>query len=316
MSRRAELRRARRLARRLPAVTDPRPPLPPPLPPGSVVNLEGRGEVFVRDQPGPPSAPPILLLHGWTATADSNWFGTFAVLEGRNRVLGVDHRGHGRGMRPEAAFSLEDCADDAAALLRQLGTGRAIVGGYSMGGPIACLLAQRHPDVVAGLVLGATALEWRATARERIVWRFLSVMEWTMRVGRTDKLVARFIRLAVEEHPEMEALGPWIAGELRRSNPHDVAQAGRALSLYDFRPHAGEIRVPCASVLTTEDRLVRPKKQRQLARAVRAEVVTIDADHDVPFTNARGFAEAFVEAVELVERRVERQAVRPADTPT
>src|SRR2546423_791782 len=87
-----------------------------------------------------------------------------------------------RGPRSSSA-----CADDAAALLEHLGIRRAIVAGYSMGGPIAMLTWQRHPELVAGLVLGATALEWRATLRERFVWRFLSVLEVSLRLGTADR---------------------------------------------------------------------------------------------------------------------------------
>ena len=49
-------------------------------------------------------------------------------------------------------FRLEDCADDIAALLAALGVDRCIAVGYSMGGPIAQLLWQRHPHLVDGLV--------------------------------------------------------------------------------------------------------------------------------------------------------------------
>ena len=72
-------------------------------------------------------------------------------------MLAIDHRGHGRGLRSPAPFRLVDCADDAAALLRTLGAGPVIAVGYSMGGPIASLLARSHPDRSSGLVLCATA---------------------------------------------------------------------------------------------------------------------------------------------------------------
>ncbi len=119
-------------------------PVPPACPPGRVMNLPGRGEVFVRDSGGAPANPVVLLLHGWTASADLNFFPVYACLAESYRVIALDLRGHGRGMRSIAPFSLEDCADDAAALLEQLGAGRVIVVGYSMGGPVGLLLARRH----------------------------------------------------------------------------------------------------------------------------------------------------------------------------
>ncbi|HZB70791.1 MAG TPA: alpha/beta fold hydrolase, partial [Acidimicrobiales bacterium] len=179
---REEGRRLRSFARRVER-REAEPPLPPPLPPGRVVAVPGRGEVFLREQPGPPGAPPILLLHGWTASADLNWWRLYDRVADLGPLLAPDHRGHGRGIRSEEPFTLESAADDAAALLRHLGAGPAVVCGYSMGGPISVLLWQRHPDLVKGLVLEATALEWRASPRERIVWKTMGLVEYVLRLG-------------------------------------------------------------------------------------------------------------------------------------
>src|SRR3954468_10514681 len=128
----------------------------PALPPGRHVELPGRGRTFVREVAGPPGAPTVVLLHGLGASADLNWFPTFAPLGARYHVLAVDHRGHGRGIRSRRRVRLSHCADDVAALAAELGVTRLIAVGYSMGGPIAQLLWHRHRDLVEGLVLCAT----------------------------------------------------------------------------------------------------------------------------------------------------------------
>ena len=59
----------------------------------------GRGELFLRDTGG--DGPPVMLLHGWMASADLNWCGAYDALDDAGyRVLALDHRGHGRGLRP------------------------------------------------------------------------------------------------------------------------------------------------------------------------------------------------------------------------
>jgi 3-oxoadipate enol-lactonase len=121
------------------------------------MELPGRGTTFVRHVEGPPGAPTLVLLHGWTATADLNWFTTYHPLGRQYRVIAIDHRGHGRGIRSKKAFRLEDCADDAVAVCDVLGIERFVPVGYSMGGPIAQLIWRQHPERVAGLVLCATS---------------------------------------------------------------------------------------------------------------------------------------------------------------
>src|SRR3954454_9862319 len=125
----------------------PEPPVE--MPPARTVHVPGRGEFFVRDTGG--DGPPLLLLHGWTASADLNWYAQYGALARAGyRVIALDHRGHGRGLRALNDFDLTDCADDAVAVLQALGAAPALVAGYSMGGPISLLAARARPRLLEG----------------------------------------------------------------------------------------------------------------------------------------------------------------------
>jgi pimeloyl-ACP methyl ester carboxylesterase len=296
-ARRAELRRLRRFARRLDVAAEGV-PNPPALPPGRTIEVPGRGEVFVRDTGG--GAPVVLLLHGWGATADVNFFNAYPELAAGYRVVALDHRSHGRGVRASAPFTLEDCADDAAALIVLLGVGPVVAVGYSMGGPVALLLAHRHPRLVAGLVLEATALEFNSEARDRALWRSLTLVEAVLghRVG--DGVVQRILREAIDKEPSLDSYRAWLAGEFRRGYVQGIVEAGRALSRFDARSFAAELRLPAAVVLTTADGLVPPHKQRALAAALGAPLFEIDGDHDAPMTHGNSFGTTTRAAVDYV----------------
>jgi len=273
----------------------------PSLLSGRTVNVSGRGEFFVRhSQHADMSAPTVLLLHGWTASCDLNFFTAYDELAEHASVIGIDHRGHGRGLRPDANFTLEDCADDAAAVCRVLGISSVVAVGYSMGGPIAMLLTRRHPGLVSGLVLQATALEWRATMAERARFKVSRVLgPITRRFIRPSTIRFLFARRITRRHPLRPHLG-WMMSEWRRNDPWHMAQAGRAISMFDARPFASSLRVPVSVVLTTKDQLVPPRKQRELAEATNAQVVPLDGDHFVNVGKPAEFSSATLHAVRLV----------------
>jgi pimeloyl-ACP methyl ester carboxylesterase len=256
--------------------------------------------VFARDSGGASGDPAVLLLHGWTASADLNFFPVYAGLAGSRRVIALDHRGHGRGMRSIEPFSLEDCADDAAALLDELRAGPVIVVGYSMGGPIGMLLAQRHPGRVTGLVMQATALEWHQTGHERRAWRLLPVLELGLRLGTGAGFVERILRHAIRQAPELDTYRPWLAAEFRRGLARELTDAGHALSRYNAEPWAAQLGLPAAVLITTRDRLVRPAKQHELAAALQAEVLEVAADHDLPIVKGTEYAMLTMRAVDIV----------------
>ena len=274
------------------------------LPPAEVVQIEGRGEFFVRrHRHDDPAAPQVLLLHGWTASADLQFVGAYRELAEVCSFVGIDHRGHGRGFRTLEPYRLEDVADDAAAVARRLGMRDVIAVGYSMGGPIALHLTRRHPDLVAGLVVQATALEWRATLRERLTWRLLPLMGTALRSWTQPYVLRRAVEQMLRDGHPFAPYRDWLTAETLRGEPRVIVEAGRALSRYDARPWVGELDVPAGALISTRDRLVRPRKQRALARALAARVVEVPMDHLGAIEQPADFAAATVDLVNEVAGR-------------
>jgi pimeloyl-ACP methyl ester carboxylesterase len=101
------------------------------------------------------SGPPLLLIPG-LASDVATWVPVRDALGERFSLIAVDNRGCGRTTPADAPITVEQMADDCAALLDALGIARAHVLGHSMGGMIALELAARHPDRVDRLVLAGT----------------------------------------------------------------------------------------------------------------------------------------------------------------
>jgi 3-oxoadipate enol-lactonase len=272
----------------------------PALPAGRAVALPDRGELFVREQDGDGDGPPVLLLHGWMASADLNWFSVFAPLAARHRVIAPDLRGHGRSSGVPGALTLEAMADDAAALLRHLDAAPAVVVGYSMGASVAQLVAQRHPDLVLGLVLGGGELIPTERRREKVELRLGGWLGSVQRLSEGRWLADRLVDKAVRQTPDVERLRPWLVSELERGHPGSLRAAGRAMGRFDGRPAASASRVPAAVVLTTRDHVVPADRQRRLAAAWHATVLELDGDHDAPVALHHEFAQLVVAAVDDV----------------
>ena len=273
------------------------------LPPGRHLELPGRGRTWVRELPGPPGAPTLLLLHGWTASSDLNWYACYEALGARYRVVAMDHRGHGRGIRSRRPFRLSTCADDAAALLEELGLGPVIAVGYSMGGPVAQLLWRRHPQHVAGLVLCATSRTFSSHPRERVRFAALGgAAVGTRLIPRT--VTAGAIARVFDARRTAGPTEGWAAEELRRNDWTAILEAGRSLGRFDSRRWIGEVDVPAAVVTVMNDQMVPPRRQVALARSIPgASVHPVQGDHAVCVTNPRRFVPVLLEACASVAAR-------------
>ncbi|SDD52747.1 Pimeloyl-ACP methyl ester carboxylesterase [Sanguibacter gelidistatuariae] len=100
-----------------------------------------------------PTAPALVLLHGFPLD-HRMWDDVARELPSDLTVLAADLPGLGKatlGGFPEP--SIEAAAAAVAHSLHDAGITSAVVAGLSMGGYVALALAERHPELVAGLAL-------------------------------------------------------------------------------------------------------------------------------------------------------------------
>jgi pimeloyl-ACP methyl ester carboxylesterase len=273
--------------------------------------LPGRGRTFVRELAGPPKAPVVMLLHGWSATADLNWFACFDALADHFRVMAIDHRGHGRGVRSPDPFRLEDCADDVAALVELLEIDDCIAVGYSMGGPIAQLLWQRHPSLVRGLVLGATSSHFSEHPGERVVF---GVAAGISAVGTVVPL-RPFAGAALAGWCRWQKLRRrswWGFEELARHDWAQIVDAARELGRFDSRDWIADVTVPTAVLVTEDDEVVPTDRQLAFAANIpHATVRRIPGGHAACTADPDRFVPQLVDAcLEVAERQGGRAPMR------
>ena len=264
------------------------------MPPARTVLVPGHGELFLRDTGG--DGPPVMLLHGWMASADLNWCGAYgALIEAGYRVLAIDHRGHGRGLRPLVPFRLADCAADAAAVLRALDLGPALVAGYSMGGAVAQLLARDQPDVASGIVLSGTAQHWQDPESRR-AFKAMGILGLSLSLAPRSFWRLGFRRAGLPQNERTV----WVQSELMRHSARDIAEAGRELGRFDSRPWLASVQTRLAVVITARDGVVPVYKQRELAAAAGGPVVEAPIDHLDIVTRGSEYNPRLLEALEAL----------------
>jgi pimeloyl-ACP methyl ester carboxylesterase len=118
------------------------------------------------------SGTPILLLHGYYATGKDNWYdnGIVPALAKTNKVILVDHRGHGKSDKPHDAAAYGDRLwKDALMVLDQLKIKKAHIHGYSMGGSVTTQLLYHHPERFITAVYGGSGIgEYDADQKEKV----------------------------------------------------------------------------------------------------------------------------------------------------
>lgn len=101
---------------------------------------------------GDPSAPPVLLIHGWP----EHWWMWRKVmlgLAGEYRVLAVDQRGFGWSEVTRTGYEKAQLAADIVALLDAEGIDKVRLAGHDWGGWVAQLVALRAPERVERLAI-------------------------------------------------------------------------------------------------------------------------------------------------------------------
>ena len=279
--------------------------LPPveAVPEGRMVDLPD-GRTFVVDVAGPShEAPTIVLLHALGCTAYLTWFGALAELSRTHRVVALDLRWHGRGIKSDR-FRIDDCADDVAGVLDALGVESAIVAGYSLGGAVAQKVWHRHPARVSGLVLASTSRNFRGHVGERM---FFPVMTLAMHpLSRVALTKVERVAAALPEMPSVELADAtvWGRSEFRSTSAWSMPEVLGELGRFNSAPWISSADVPTAVVVTGRDRAIPARRQRRLAAEIPdARVYDAPGGHASIVLDHDRWTPVFLEAVADVTAR-------------
>lgn len=273
----------------------------------SAVHLPGRGTTHVLDLPGPtPDAPVLLLMHGIATTGPLTWFTVLDDLRRDYRVVTFDQRWHGRGIR-SAKFLLDDCADDAAAVLDALGIDRAVVVGYSMGGATAQLLWQRHPERVAGLVLCSTSARWEGHLGEKVFFRALGLASKGFIAVAADRVEAHAEAIGLPLDDIADAgLRAWCMSELRSTSLWSLPIVMAELGRFDSTSWLGDVAVPTGVLVTSHDKAIPTARQLAMAQLIPDAIMRYaPGGHTSLVFDLRHWKPVFLDLVETVVQQAQ-----------
>lgn len=229
---------------------------------------------------------PVLMLHGWGASAYSFRHAFDRLGKYEMRVIAADLRGFGLSDKPSAAgaYSLANFREDLDQLIDALGVERPSLVGHSMGGGVALQFALDRPERVHALALinPTNLVEIPLLTVPKLAPRFI-----TRLLGR--RLVPRFgveliLRLVAYGNASLvtdETIDEyWSPTQF----PGYVPAARASLSEFDWKPltrdRTGALAAPTVVILGEQDRLVRGAAQA--ARSLRgASVQELRAGHCV-----------------------------------
>src|SRR5690349_11239519 len=187
----------------------------------------GDVEIAYLDEGRHSSQPPVVLVHGFASTKETNWVypgWTTTLTETGRRVIALDNRGHGQSSKlyDPAAYHSDVMAEDVRALLDHLRIESAHCMGYSMGARICSFLALAHPGRVRSLVLGGLGI--KLTDGVGLPESIADALLAPSLEDVSDPTGRQFRRFAEQTRSDLKALAACIRGSRQIASREDVAK--------------------------------------------------------------------------------------------
>jgi pimeloyl-ACP methyl ester carboxylesterase len=219
---------------------------------------------------------PIVLLHGFPFDR-TLWREQVEALRERYTVITVDLRGHGETPPavPDAPATMQDMAEDVAALLDSLNITRVVIGGLSMGGYVALVFHQLFPERVRALML-ADSRPYADTDEARLIREETATR--ALREGMitiADAMLPKL--LAPATHAEQPQIVRRVREMILNTDPHGAASALRGMAVRsDQTKRLREIDCPVLIIVGSLDCITPPADSELMHREIsgsRLEVI-------------------------------------------
>jgi pimeloyl-ACP methyl ester carboxylesterase len=231
---------------------------------------------------------PLVLLHGYPFD-HTMWDKVVATFEPDRRFLALDLRGfgvEGAGAEPSLAVMAEDVG-------RQL-PGEAVIAGFSMGGYVALALAEKFPELVAGLAL----INSQAAAdTDEVRQGRRTMIEKVRKEGTRAATEAAIPKLFANPREELTR---YVLNGAERAGVPGIAWALEAMARRPDRTAVLQrLGKPMLIIHSTDDQFIPATRARDLAATLKAKYIEIEgAGHCTPLEAPDKVAAALKEFVD------------------
>ena len=213
------------------------------------------GDIPINYETAGAGAVTLCFVHG-SGGNTGVWRQQMQGLADIARVVALDLPGHGRS-GGDGIASIEDATVVVRAVVENLGPGRVVVVGHSMGGAVAQMFALTHPERTAGLALIGTG------ARLRVLPKIFAEIDQDHAAG------AQFVTDLAVASSAPAALKRKVHDETLRVSARILSGDFRACDRFDVMARLGDIAVPTLVVTGEEDQLTPPKYAEYLRAHIR-----------------------------------------------
>jgi 3-oxoadipate enol-lactonase len=236
------------------------------------------------------AGPPVLLVHGFPLD-HTMWQGQINLLADRYRVIAPDLRCFGESVAGAGTVTMEQMADDVAALLDALEITEPVVYcGLSMGGYVAWQFQRKYPAKLRALILCDTRSQ--DDSAEAVQSR-QKMIDHVLRAGTQYVAEAMLPRLfAKDSFQRVPAEVEGVRQKILACRAESVVAAIRGLMVRpDVSGQLGSIRVPTLAIVGEHDLLSPPAEMQAMAAAIPGArcVVIPDSGHMTPLENPAAF---------------------------
>lgn len=219
------------------------------------------------------SGPPVVLGHSFLCSGQM-WREQVPALAERFRVINPDLRGHGRSSEVSHPFSLYDAVGDVITILDQLGIGRAVWCGLSIGGMVALRAALTCPERVSALILLDTDAGAETPLR-KLKYLAMGAGARAVGVGPFLPSITRLMFGATTRHANPALVAEWKK-EFASVNVPSVLRCLNALMRRDsLLRRLAQITVPVLVLVGEEDQSLPPPLSRRLHTGLRDSTFAI-----------------------------------------
>jgi DNA-binding SARP family transcriptional activator/pimeloyl-ACP methyl ester carboxylesterase len=209
---------------------------------------------------------PGLVSHldlWWEEPTTARFFRRLASL---GRLILFDKRDTGLSDRGPGDTPLEEQMGDLQAVMDACGSRRAVLFGYSEGGPLCLLFAATHPERVSALILGAAAARWKAADDYPCGLGSAAMVEAFEQLSRhgwgTGASVDWYAPSLAGSARTRQRLARW---ERMSVSPSSLMRMIRMCYAVDVRAVLPAVRVPVLIIQRLDDRITPPCHGRYLA---------------------------------------------------